>query len=96
MLHDDDGEQHDDLQMDSIGGSSAMHVSFKEVLDRLLMLVALPVKQRLAGEDESFPPHLVANTCYLLATIISELAASSMGLEVGLVLFWSSAQPSVA
>ena len=82
--------------MDSIGGSSAMHVSFKEVLDRLLMLVALPVKQRLAGEDESFPPHLVANTCYLLATIISELAASSMGLEVGLVLFWSSAQPSVA
>ena len=63
-----------------------MHVSFKEVLDRLLMLVALPVRQMLAGEDEAFPPHLVANTCYLLATIISELAASSMGLEVRLRL----------
>lgn len=74
------------MQVDSIGGSGAMHVSFKEVLDRLLMLVALPVRQMLAGEDESFPPHLVANTCYLLATIISELAASSMGLEVGPVL----------
>ncbi|XP_076446720.1 E3 ubiquitin-protein ligase MYCBP2-like isoform X7 [Babylonia areolata] len=70
------------MEVDSIGGSSVMHVSFKEVLDRLLMLVALPVRQVLAGEQESFPSHLVANTCYLLATIISELAASSMGLEV--------------
>ena len=73
--------------MDSISAGGSMHVSFKEVLDRLLMLVALPVRQVLAGEEQCFPPHLVANTCYLLATIISELAASSMGLEVNIVFF---------
>lgn len=63
-------------------GGVGTHISFKEVLDRLLMLVALPVRQTLAHETEAFPPHLVANTCSLLATIISELAASAMGLEV--------------
>lgn len=67
--------------MDSVGGMGT-HVSFKEVLDRLLMLVALPVRQVLAHDPESFPSSLVANTCSLLATIISELAASAMGLEV--------------
>ncbi|KAK7473506.1 hypothetical protein BaRGS_00035259, partial [Batillaria attramentaria] len=71
------------MEIDSVGGVGT-HVSFKEVLDRLLMLVALPVRQLLSKETESFPPHLVANTCSLLATIISELAASAMGVEVDL------------
>lgn len=62
---------------------ASSHVTFKEVLDRLLMVVSVPVRQLLNKETPSFPPALVANTCALLTTIIGELAATAMGLEVG-------------
>ncbi|XP_035827428.1 E3 ubiquitin-protein ligase MYCBP2 isoform X3 [Aplysia californica] len=68
------------MEEDNIPAGS--HVTFKEVLDRLLMIVAVPVRQLLSKESPSFPPALVANTCALLTTIIGELAASAMGLEM--------------
>nr|AOV18880.1 myc binding protein 2 [Lymnaea stagnalis] len=67
------------MEEDSIPAGS--HVTFKEVLDRLLMIVAIPVRQLLNKEPSSFPPALIANTCALLTTIIGELAATAMGLE---------------
>ncbi|ESO93790.1 hypothetical protein LOTGIDRAFT_153260, partial [Lottia gigantea] len=67
------------MEIDSIGGGC--HISFKEVLDRLLMIVAFPVRLALNKEDYNFPQSLVANTCALLSTIISELAASATGFE---------------
>ncbi|XP_048243746.1 E3 ubiquitin-protein ligase MYCBP2-like isoform X7 [Haliotis rufescens] len=76
------------MEIDSITGGS--HISFKEVLDRLLLIVALPVRQALSKEKSVFPSSLVANTCALLVTIISELAASSTGLEVGIDLSTTS------
>ena len=67
------------MKSSGIGGS---HVSFKEVLDRLLMIVSYPVRQQLCCETSPYPSVLVANTCALLATIVSELAATATGLEV--------------
>ena len=58
------------------------HVSFKEVLDRLLLIVSYPVRQMLTKDTSPYPTVLVANTCSLLATIVSELAATATGLEV--------------
>ena len=63
-------------------GIGTSHISFKEVLDRLLMIVSYPVRQMLAQDPASYPTVLVANTCSLLSTIISELAATATGLEV--------------
>ena len=68
------------LQVDSVGWGS--HISFKEVLDHLLMIVALPVRQALNKDSPTFPSSLVENTCALMTSIISELAASATGLEV--------------
>ncbi|KAL5012682.1 hypothetical protein ScPMuIL_011233 [Solemya velum] len=65
-------------------GISGSHVSFKEVLDRLLMIVALPVRQGLNKESSLYPSVLVTNTCALLSTIVSELAATATGLEMDL------------
>ncbi|KAH9488940.1 E3 ubiquitin-protein ligase mycbp2 [Bulinus truncatus] len=67
------------MEEDSIPAGS--HVTFKEVLDRLLMIVAIPVRQLLNKEQYTFPNALIANTCALLTTIIGELAATAMGLE---------------
>lgn len=61
------------------------HVSFKEVLDRLLMIVSYPVRQMLMQDQASYPTVLVANTCSLLSTIVSELAATATGLEVSMI-----------
>ncbi|CAG5134648.1 unnamed protein product, partial [Candidula unifasciata] len=63
---------------------ASSHVTFKEVLDRLLMVVSVPVRQLLNKETPAFPPALVANTCALLTTIIGELAATAMGLEMSI------------
>ena len=60
-------------------------MSFKEVLDRLLMIVSYPVRQQLLNETSPYPGVLVANTCSLLSTIVSELAATATGLEVSYV-----------
>ena len=46
------------------------------------MIVSVPVRQVLNKEALTFPNALVANTCALLATIVGELAATAMGLEV--------------
>lgn len=56
--------------------------SFREVLEKMLVIVVLPVRKSLRKEVELFSPHLVSNTCGLLASIVSELTASAMGSEV--------------
>lgn len=58
------------------------HCSFKEILDRLLTIVTLPIRQEMMGESPIYPSLLVANTCSLLATIVSELASAALGSEV--------------
>lgn len=61
--------------------------SFREVLEKMLVIVVLPVRKSLRKEVELFSPHLVSNTCGLLASIVSELTASALGSEVVNALF---------
>ncbi|KAE8626016.1 hypothetical protein XENTR_v10006480 [Xenopus tropicalis] len=56
--------------------------SFREVLEKMLVIVVLPVRNSLRRENELFSSHLVSNTCGLLASIVSELTASALGSEV--------------
>ncbi|XP_041054897.1 E3 ubiquitin-protein ligase MYCBP2 isoform X1 [Carcharodon carcharias] len=56
--------------------------SFREVLEKMLVIVVLPVRKCLRREVELFSPLLVSNTCGLLASIVSELTASALGSEV--------------
>uniref|UniRef100_A0A8C4T2S5 E3 ubiquitin-protein ligase MYCBP2 n=1 Tax=Erpetoichthys calabaricus TaxID=27687 RepID=A0A8C4T2S5_ERPCA len=56
--------------------------SFREVLEKMLVIVVLPVRKSLRKEIELFSPHLVSNTCGLIASIVSELTASALGSEV--------------
>ncbi|CAI5771732.1 E3 ubiquitin-protein ligase MYCBP2 isoform X11 [Podarcis lilfordi] len=56
--------------------------SFREVLEKMLVIVVLPVRNSLRRENELFSAHLVSNTCGLLASIVSELTASALGSEV--------------
>ncbi|XP_062904556.1 E3 ubiquitin-protein ligase MYCBP2 isoform X16 [Mobula hypostoma] len=56
--------------------------SFREVLEKMLVIVVLPVRKSLRREVELFSPLLVSNTCGLLASIVSELTASALGSEV--------------
>ncbi|XP_018420885.1 PREDICTED: E3 ubiquitin-protein ligase MYCBP2 [Nanorana parkeri] len=56
--------------------------SFREVLEKMLVIVVLPVRNSLRREYELFSSHLVSNTCGLLASIVSELTASALGSEV--------------
>ncbi|KAL3880398.1 hypothetical protein ACJMK2_032642, partial [Sinanodonta woodiana] len=67
-----------------VSGAGSIHISFKEILDRMLMIVTYPIRQQLSGDQTSFPRVLVANTCALLSTIVSELAATSTGIETNL------------
>lgn len=60
--------------------------SFREVLEKMLVIVVLPVRKSLRKEVELFSPHLVSNTCGLLASIVSELTASALGSEVAYTL----------
>ncbi|XP_069130438.1 LOW QUALITY PROTEIN: E3 ubiquitin-protein ligase MYCBP2-like [Argopecten irradians] len=69
------------IEMSGIGGS---HVTFKEILDKLLMIVMLPVRQALSSDMSLYPSVLVGNTCSLLSTIVSELSATATGLEMDL------------
>ncbi|OXB59228.1 hypothetical protein ASZ78_013314, partial [Callipepla squamata] len=55
--------------------------SFREVLEKMLVIVVLPVRNSLRRENELFSSHLVSNTCGLLASIVSELTASALGSE---------------
>ncbi|XP_059573809.1 E3 ubiquitin-protein ligase MYCBP2 isoform X17 [Alligator mississippiensis] len=56
--------------------------SFREVLEKMLVIVVFPVRNSLRRENELFSSHLVSNTCGLLASIVSELTASALGSEV--------------
>ncbi|KAG8586245.1 hypothetical protein GDO81_005312 [Engystomops pustulosus] len=56
--------------------------SFREVLEKMLVIVVLPVRNSLRREHELFSSHLVSNTCGLLASVVSELTASALGSEV--------------
>ncbi|XP_061486038.1 E3 ubiquitin-protein ligase MYCBP2 isoform X17 [Rhineura floridana] len=56
--------------------------SFREVLEKMLVIVVLPVRNSLRRENELFSAHLVSNTCGLLASIVSELTASALGSEI--------------
>ncbi|XP_078077743.1 E3 ubiquitin-protein ligase MYCBP2 isoform X20 [Mustelus asterias] len=56
--------------------------SFREVLEKMLVIVVLPVRKTLRREVELFSSLLVSNTCGLLASIVSELTASALGSEV--------------
>ena len=60
--------------------------SFREVLEKMLVIVVLPVRNSLRRENELFSSHLVSNTCGLLASIVSELTASALGSEVSVIL----------
>ncbi|XP_031781072.1 E3 ubiquitin-protein ligase MYCBP2 isoform X6 [Nasonia vitripennis] len=60
-------------------GKEILNWSFREVLDRLLDLILIPVKRSLCREKSQSLPHLVLHCCYLLARVISELAAYSNG-----------------
>lgn len=55
--------------------------SFREVLDRLLDLILIPVKKSLCREKTQSLPELTLHCCYLLARVIAELAAQSSGNE---------------
>lgn len=61
--------------------------SFREVLEKMLVIVVLPVRNTLRRENELFSSHLVSNTCGLLASIVSELTASALGSEVKFLKF---------
>uniref|UniRef100_H3A1N3 RCR-type E3 ubiquitin transferase n=1 Tax=Latimeria chalumnae TaxID=7897 RepID=H3A1N3_LATCH len=55
--------------------------SFREVLEKMLVIVVLPVRKSLRQEMELFSPHLVSNTCGLLASIVCELTVLALGSE---------------
>lgn len=78
------GKQH--IAMFSSCGQSEENISgmtsFREVLEKMLVIVVLPVRNSLRRENELFSSHLVSNTCGLLASIVSELTASALGSEV--------------
>ena len=55
--------------------------SFREVLDRLLRIVSLPVKQALRGEPILFSRDLEEKACHLVSAVISELANETVSSE---------------
>ncbi|RLU27103.1 hypothetical protein DMN91_000902 [Ooceraea biroi] len=67
-------------QMES-SGKETLNWSFREVLDRLLDLILIPIKRSLCREKTQSLPELVLHCCYLLARVIAELAAQSSGNE---------------
>lgn len=67
-------------QVESIG-REVLNWSFREVLDRLLDLILVPVKKTLCREKSHSLPNLILHCCYLLARVIAELAAQSSGNE---------------
>ena len=67
-------------QIESIGRET-LNWSFREVLDRLLDLILVPVKKGLCREKSQSLPNLILHCCYLLARVIAELASQSNGNE---------------
>ncbi|CAK9797457.1 E3 ubiquitin-protein ligase MYCBP2 [Anthophora quadrimaculata] len=62
-------------------GKEILNWSFRDVLDRLLDLILVPVKKGLCRKKVQSLPELVLHCCYLLARVIAELAAQSSGNE---------------
>lgn len=62
-------------------GKEILNWSFREVLERLLDLVLVPVKKSLCREKSYSLSELILHCCYLLARVIAELAAQSNGNE---------------
>eukprot|EP00058_Branchiostoma_floridae_P002865 XP_002588353.1 hypothetical protein BRAFLDRAFT_81492 [Branchiostoma floridae] len=62
-------------------GAGTGHCTFKEVLDKLLAIVVVPVRIQLSGEEVIYSDALVCNTCALLAAIVGELATAATGSE---------------
>jgi hypothetical protein len=60
---------------------------FREVLERLLDIVTVPVKQALCQERTTHSSELVQNCCHLLARVVAELASQSSGTDVSGQLF---------
>ncbi|RZF32322.1 hypothetical protein LSTR_LSTR001786 [Laodelphax striatellus] len=54
---------------------------FREVLDRLLDVVTLSVRQALCLEKMSHSAELVHNCCHLLVRVIAELASQASGID---------------
>nr|CAD7599383.1 unnamed protein product [Timema genevievae] len=69
----------DDPQLE--GNGAVGNWLFREVLERLLDLVTVPVKQALCQEKVSRSQELVHNCCHLLARIVAELATQSSGTD---------------
>lgn len=55
---------------------------FQEVLNCLLAIVVRPIQHALGYEKTAPSSKLVFNTCRLLAAIVAELTAQSIGLDV--------------
>ncbi|KAG9437358.1 E3 ubiquitin-protein ligase MYCBP2 isoform X10 [Apis mellifera carnica] len=62
-------------------GKETLNWSFRDVLDRLLDLILVPVKKSLCRKKTQSLPELILHCCYLLARVIAELAAQSSGNE---------------
>ncbi|XP_017880442.1 E3 ubiquitin-protein ligase MYCBP2-like [Ceratina calcarata] len=62
-------------------GKETLNWSFRDVLDRLLDLILVPVKKNLCRKKAQSLPELVLHCCYLLARVIAELAVQSSGNE---------------
>ncbi|XP_035719406.1 E3 ubiquitin-protein ligase MYCBP2-like isoform X2 [Vespa mandarinia] len=62
-------------------GKEILNWSFREVLERLLDLILVPVKKNLCREKSYSLSDLILHCCYLLARVIAELAAQSNGNE---------------
>ncbi|XP_076287336.1 MYC binding protein highwire isoform X6 [Lasioglossum baleicum] len=62
-------------------GKETLNWTFRDVLDRLLDLILVPVKKSLCREKTQSLPELVLHCCYLLERVIAELAAQSSGNE---------------
>jgi E3 ubiquitin-protein ligase MYCBP2 len=69
------------------GSGTVGNWSFQEVLERLLDLVTIPVKQALCQEKIVYSGELVQNCCHLLARVVAELASQSSGTDVSWQLF---------
>lgn len=54
----------------------------RDVLDRLLDIVTIPVKESLYDAPLSYSPKLSFNACHILARIVAELAIFASGTTV--------------
>ncbi|XP_073976386.1 MYC binding protein highwire isoform X3 [Rhodnius prolixus] len=61
------------------GGGSGTGWAFRDVLDRLLDIVTIPVKEGLYDAPLSYSGKLSFNACHILARIVAELAIFASG-----------------